>query len=390
MRKRFFIVFIITLLFLGCGQENKIVMPQDGQSSSSSAATGQVTQPEHSAAVSAFVPQPFVQENYPTEWVVPAAEGQTQAYQILARVETKSGPYEEIQIERIAFDKETARNILSLMTQASDVSLPPEKVTSVIRVGESAYEVLWRDSLLSILHGTDAVIQPERWVLQGNAYPDEPAGTRLEHVNIQQEQAEAIAKDFLSEIGVSGYICVAAEKARLLNGAPPFNTFSEGWQLIFVKDYEHYVSLAYDSFDPNLPELQLEQANRLAPYKQESIVMLVNEEGCQAFLWSCPSHILQQNDCGIPLLPFAQVQDVMNQLLTEGCHPPISDADRITVTELTLCTGMTKDPDDPNRSILIPMWAASYTTENMISDGHVPGLLCIDARTGERINPLIH
>ncbi len=345
---------------------------------------------KQSTAMVASSPQPFVQEMYPTVWDDTTAKDQIQFYRIHASIETKSGPYEEIAIERIDFNKKNVDDIVRAFTHTSEINTPPKDTCSVIKVEESEYEVLWQNHFFSIQRGSNAILQPERWVLRGNAYPDEPAGTQLERVNIEKEQAESIAQDFLSEIGVTGYTCAFAEKARLLKGEPPFNTFSEGWWLIFVKEYEHYIPLAYDGFNTNLPELQLERMNRIAPYRQDAIWALVNEEGCQMLQWHHPTRIVRQADSGIGLLPFAEVQEIIDRLLTEGARAAASEGDRITVTKLTLCAGMTGDPDDPNAAKLIPMWAVSYTTENMITEGRLPGLLCIDARTGEAINPLIY
>ena len=60
--------------------------------------------------------------------------------------------------------------------------------------------------------------QAESMVMDGEAYPGEPAGTTLQNVKISQEEAEAAAEAFLEHAGLAYLGLAEAEKARILLG----------------------------------------------------------------------------------------------------------------------------------------------------------------------------
>ena len=76
--------------------------------------------------------------------------------------------------------------------------------------------------------------QAESMVMDGEAYPGEPAGTTLQNVKISQEEAEAAAEAFLEHAGLAYLGLAEAEKARILQSTT-YETLSEGWQLTYAR-----------------------------------------------------------------------------------------------------------------------------------------------------------
>ena len=58
---------------------------------------------------------------------------------------------------------------------------------------------------------------PERWLIQGNAYPGEQAGTTLKNVKISEEEARVAANSLISDLDLESFGIAAAEKAVILN-----------------------------------------------------------------------------------------------------------------------------------------------------------------------------
>ena len=75
-----------------------------------------------------------------------------------------------------------------------------------------------QDGLYATAYGAYSGVQPESWVMAGEAYPGEPKGTTLQNVKLTQAEAEAAAEAFLEQAGLTYLGLAGAEKARVLQG----------------------------------------------------------------------------------------------------------------------------------------------------------------------------
>lgn len=79
------------------------------------------------------------------------------------------------------------------------------------------------------------IVQPEKWVVSGNAYPGEPVGTTIDNVNISQDNAVDTIERTLESLGISNFSITEIDKARSLHNFT-YETLSTGWRIILCRN----------------------------------------------------------------------------------------------------------------------------------------------------------
>lgn len=334
----------------------------------------------------------FVQEEYPAEWSEDLYEGNKLICIIDAEVDWRSGPYMRYVIERRPFDEEEMTNILRLFSNDPELTVPAKKQKLNFNVDGTEATASWDDKSFGVglTYGTGWIMQPERWVMQGDAYPGEPTGTTLDNVRITSDEAAAKSIEFLSEAGIEGFTLTYYEKSRLISGQLPITIYCEGWELWFIREYPQYIPYSLSKIQKN-QLLSLPSIEKTAPIAQEFIKLFVTEDGCISLTWYSPTVKVDEEYVREPLLSFDQVKEVIRDYLDRGIeNAPKKREDAIWVYSIKLTYAITEHPSDRNRAVLIPVWLAEYSTEARHSDGELPFLLCINAVTGERIDPFYY
>jgi hypothetical protein len=229
-------------------------------------------------------------------------------------------------------------------------------------------------------------IQPESWIVPGEAYPGEPAGTTLDNVKISEEDAKDEVTELLSNLGIEDMGIAKTEKARILKDFS-FETVSEGWQVtlsrnnggcipVYIDSSEIYGTLYYP------PEEYIDRWNT------ERIIVYVDENDIQSFIWQYPLEVVEELNSNVPLLPFDEIKGKVREYIkyaftkiTEGKQ--VSDR-QITISEVVLTNVLLPIKDESEYHMLVPAWIVYYEFEDGL--GTHTAVLAINAIDGSSID----
>lgn len=325
-----------------------------------------------------YDPATFVQEEYPEYWREEIRDGEKVLCTVDAKVEYMPGPYKIYTVEKAPFTKGDAVRILRAFADDSDFpefAFPGEGFFEFNGTGISYFFNGRLIQLTFAEEDTEPVVQEEFAI-------NKEAG-RFTNINITESAAKQTAEEFLEKIGAEGFVFAKSEKARMVHRGV---VDSEGWEMYFVRDYKGYMPYSLYLYNQN-SKLSL-QTPACAPYLTDTIILYITEDGCMDMVWWDPVITAYESYEEEPLLSFAEITERLRTLLERGADPaPRSKKDMIKVTELRLTYAGFKDPRDPNKMILRPVWIAAYTTEKREEAPWPHSVLCIDAVTGEMVNP---
>lgn len=268
---------------------------------------------------------------------------------------------------------------------ATDLSLPVSKVFR--NSDQTSLYTSCNGGNLSIISIRKGIIQPESWVLEGDAYPGERPHM-LNNLKIEETTALEFANDYLTKIGQPEFKLSSIQKARVLLRTQ--ETASEGWYLIYVRDdglespvdlntYSggRIIVLSGDDYTPTWPP--------------EYIAMYIDEEGVRAFYWRNAYEIQNVANPNVQLLPFSRIQDSYMKYLKYGLswvadYDQVSGVEHILLTKLVLTNCIQRIQNENESAYLAPAWVAFITTEQDIKDSISPTILVISAVDGSYVN----
>ncbi len=256
--------------------------------------------------------------------------------------------------------------------------------------GEGAY-LRAGNTFLSISSHRGGSVQPESWVLLGNAFVGEEPHA-LEHVVITEEEAVAAGEAFLERLGRPDFRLARSEKARMLdsNSEYPYATLGEGYLLTYVVSAEGAIPCLYDEYSdsPLLAFLQKqEQYDRT--WFQETLALFFTEEGLRMFTWDNPQALVATANENAALLPFDQVQQHVRDLLHIGLPAYDEEADahgELVFTRMALTSVLQRIPNQSDEALLVPAWMLLLTTQRQQEQGLAESVLLINALDGNYIN----
>ncbi len=163
---------------------------------------------------------------------------------------------------------------------------------------------------ISVLYGAElfqnAVEQPESWVLQGDELLNEPAGTRIEGVTVEERTAREQAQSLLNELSFAGYKIAKTEKARYINDYT-HETLTAGYQIVFCR-----AEGTYEAAYGTIPQRVRTGEQPYRPdWPQEQIYVFVDETGVRSFFWTHPTAKPKPVNEAVEILSFEEVQDVI-------------------------------------------------------------------------------
>lgn len=206
------------------------------------------------------------------------------------------------------------------------------------------------------------ITQPENWVMDGEAYPGEPKGTTLQNVKLTQEEAEAAAKAFLEQAGLTYLGLAEAEKARILQGST-YETLSEGWQLTYARSDGGCIPVYYSNQQTGyLYQRSEDYAPRWYP---ETLRIYVDENGIQSVNWQFPLEIVETMNENVLLLEFDEIKGQITQAIELG-YAYMSEKmggsrqHEVTVTSVVLTNVLVPMRDTVDYQMLVPAWLVFY------------------------------
>lgn len=234
------------------------------------------------------------------------------------------------------------------------------------------------------------MIQPERWVLDGEAIVSEPSHA-LTDISITEEEAIKVGEAFLEKLERSDLRLSYVEKARMLKDALAHREggIAEGYYLHFAQapsgclpnGYRYWNAermLQYDDLEDSFG----------ARWSQETLDIFVTEDGILSVFWTNPMKIVGVIQEDSNLLSFDQVQERVRTLIEYGVKGSTylgSSDGNIHVEEMVLSAVLRPLKDDPEHAELEPAWIIRMETDLSIRTYLDPYFLVIDATDGSLI-----
>ena len=297
------------------------------------------------------------------------------------------GPYEgqeeeiarlKAQLAEVAQQEETYTPLT-----VESLTLPALAQPVRTQAGDTGY-FYCMDDMFRFYRHLGANVQPELWVLQGGAVAGEQSHA-LENTRITEEEAVAMGDALLEQLGRDDLTLAICEKARSVNECT-LDTIYEGYQLTYVPAINGSVPCYFDRYS-NSPVLDFtqEQPTYAEGLWQESLILVVTEDGVQDMSWSNRKEIVNTANENVTLLPFDEIQDHIRRLLQNGLRGGGMFGDLI-FERMMLSTALCRLPDQPAEALLVPVWVILLTTEQEKEMHHELSLLLINALDGTYIN----
>ena len=263
-----------------------------------------------------------------------------------------------------------------------DIQMPGEYVYKTSN--NKRWRLSGKDNRIS-LSAYDGVVQPESWVIAGEAYPSEPAGTTLDNVKISYDEAKEYAEAALEKLNIINMGVASYEKARILD--PYNNTLSEGWQIVLTRCDGNREPVDYSAQVNSL--LYYESEDFSAPLNNEKITLFIDEDGIEYLSWRNHIEIIETVNENVEVLPFSEITERIKLAIKLGTAwgdnknmPPRTY--QINDVKLSNCILPVKN--EPQHGYLIPVWTVKCTCT--IGEFEQYGMLCISAIDGSFVSPL--
>lgn len=244
-----------------------------------------------------------------------------------------------------------------------------------------------QDGLYATAYGAYSGVQPESWVMAGEAYPGEPKGTTLQNVKLTQAEAEAMAQAFLEQAGLTYLGLAEAEKARILQDIT-FETLSEGWQLIYVRSDGGCIPVYY--YNQQTGYLYQRSEDYAPRWYPEALRLYVDENGIQSFEWSRPLEIVETMNENVLLLEFDEIREQITQAIAHG-YAYMSEKMggsgnyAVTVNRIVLTNVLVPMRDTVEYQMLVPAWVVFYQ-QQMGAAEPLTAFIAVNAVDGSTID----
>ena len=327
----------------------------------------------------------------------PTQEDYYKEIQILLR-----GVYDEDAKAYIAPDEtEVEDDIAELMTEAetapaADDFNPAAKLEKInipmsiaykLKSGDE-WDIQLKPQQLTITKLPGGIMQPERWVLAGNALPSEPKGTQLKDIKIPQSEVESIVADFFEKTSIGEFSISAIEKARIVDSYT-YETLTEGWSVECVRNSGDCFPFAYQRYK-NGNGLRFSDTAYASELPLETFSMFIDESGIKWLTWTNPLEIIEQLTTDIELIPFEEMKDIIRQTIKNslswaGDNEHGSKLGDGKVTRIVLSSCYIPQKDSPGYYYLTPTWFVLLGFDAMLEQGALEQAIAINAVDGSRI-----
>lgn len=253
----------------------------------------------------------------------------------------------------------------------------------VIRLANGEPVYLWGyTNQIGIQKHRDLLFQLEQWVMEGEATPGE-AAHKLENIIISEEDAVKEGNAVVAALDCPDFRLASAERARAIEDRS-HKVHGEGYLLTYVSCAEGACPVVYQSRlgHRELPFSEAQDAY-VAAWTQERVRMLVTEEGLLYFDWIAPKTVVNTANENAVLLPFAEIQERIRNLLSVGLYvDEQSIDDDAVISRIVLGASIQQTPNQGDEAFLVPTWVITFTTESEQRAQCAPSVFILNALDG--------
>ncbi len=233
----------------------------------------------------------------------------------------------------------------------------------------------------------NGLLQPERWVLQGDAVPGEKPHA-LENVEISAETAQQQADALIRKIGLSSMSLAYAEKTRIVS--PSNETVSEGWNLTYALNDGNIRPIHIGLYSSGGILSFSKTESYAAIWQPTMITIYVDKSGIGMFCWADPLDQTGVVNANARLIPFEDVQESIRKLLKYALSWTDSRTNddvrmQVTVSRVVLSNCIQPMKDDTTHSYLLPAWIV-FLTSNYFQDNSLADVFAVNALDGSLIH----
>ena len=212
------------------------------------------------------------------------------------------------------------------------------------------------------------ILQPESWVINGDAYPGEPVGTTIDNVKISEREACDTVNKIITDLGINNLGIAKTEKARIIKDYTS-EIVSQGWLVTLTRNDG-------DSTPVNLISRQLvglldfgseEYVERWWP---EIIKIYLDESGIRALIWNNPLEVVEVLNDNVSLMQFDEIKERIRKYINFGYskrveNGQVSGEKHVSINKITLTNLLIPIKDELDYQMLVPAWLIYYKYEEI-------------------------
>lgn len=281
--------------------------------------------------------------------------------------------------------KNTGEEVFSPVTD--DIALPIADTYAM--PDGSKVHVLAKSNSINIMPLKDGTVQPESWLIEGEAYPGEPKGTTLNNVKISKQEAYEMVNAFLKEADIENMGIAEAEKARILDVT--YKTVSEGWCMTLCRNDGGSVPLNITSQHSGV--LYYRSEDYTQRWYPEAIRIYVDETGVKTFAWKNPIEIVEVLNQNVLVLNFEEVKERILGYIKYGYSYVAQhfkgrgselSGQKIKINKIVLTNVMVPIKNETEYQMLVPAWIIYYEQEAGMNT--VSAFIAVNAIDGSSID----
>ena len=278
-----------------------------------------------------------------------------------------------------------AEQIEMLSPEAVDLSADPFRYTYVLPDGVHWSVGMSENGFFALTYG-DARLQPESDVQLGFARFEEPPGTTIGAVSVDEEAAAARAQAALAALGAEHLGVARIEKGRICSQYQE-DILSTGYIVSFARSDGGSIPVDVAK-ETAVGLLQYEPSEYAPPWPPERAEVYVDAQGVQSIWWTDPVTVTETVNENVALLPFEKIQARVRDLIRYGLSWLPEDVETtVEVTQIVLANVLCREKDSQEDGLLLPCWIVRYA--NTDSSGvTMQTVIAVSAIDGSRVDPL--
>lgn len=198
----------------------------------------------------------------------------------------------------------------------------------------------------------DAIVHWKETVEDDGSYIGE--GPVEVNPSITAEQGEAMVTAFMKENGLEGFTVASVNAARNFDILYR-QEISQGWEFVLIRTHGYYATDTSNGYE-GYGWINFEDDTAYSqPWKMETIVIYVCENGVEYFGWNYPKEVTGISAESVELLDFEQIQKNLKKLLPVCVN---FDAGKWTgkITKMVLTVSAQQVKDERDTAYLMPCW----------------------------------
>ncbi|MEL7658322.1 MAG: DUF6034 family protein [Bacillota bacterium] len=244
---------------------------------------------------------------------------------------------------------------------------------------------------IDILSSKYGIIQPESWIVGGEAYPGEPAGTTIDNIKISEDQAKEMASKLLSELGIDNFGIAETEKARIIENYTG-DILSEGWQIKLSRNDGGSIPVYIDPSE-TMGLIYTKSEQYAYRWPAEYIMIYVDENGVQSFHWEYPTEIVETMNRNVSIMSLDKIKEKIRDYI-KYAESAFSQAymeqygevvaQEVTLNKVVLTNVPVPIKDESEYQMLVPAWIVYYDHEDRL--GTSTAVIAINAIDGSSLD----